>query len=189
MAYPYQPLVFPAPYPNYQNYQAPYQMQQQQAYPGVPQQQITQPTQQIPQANTQQIQPVMQNGGFAFVKNEQEARDYHVAPGNYMTFKDEHAPYLYEKSRSFSQLDEPTFDRYRLVRENDAPQTPTEPQTAHEDVKHEDLSLYALKSALSTLSGEVDDLKDEIEALRKELRGIGEKKPTGRTKKEDLTDE
>ncbi len=180
MAYPYQPPIFPAPYQPYQN---PYQIQAQQMVPSVPQQPTPQQTlPQIPAPS--QIQPMMQNGGFAFVKNEQEARDYHVAPGNYMTFKDEHAPYLYEKSRSFSQLDEPTFDKYRLVREEDAPQAATEPQKLTDEPEGMDTSMFTLKEDFSALSGEVDDLKDEIDALRKELRGIGEKKPAGRNKRE-----
>jgi hypothetical protein len=50
-----------------------------------------------------------------------EARNYPVAPGNSVMFRDETGPYIYSKSMGYSQLDTPRFDKYRLVKEEDAP--------------------------------------------------------------------
>lgn len=83
--------------------------------------------QQMPQIQPQSLQPTyspptqqtMQNGGFMSVASEQIARNYPVAPGNVLTFKIENQPYVCEKAQGFSQLESPTFNKYRLVKEED----------------------------------------------------------------------
>lgn len=77
---------------------------------------IPQQAQQVQMQNMQQ--PQIQNGGFVSVRNETEARNYPVALGNSVTFKDETAPYIYTKTMGFSQLDVPRFDKYKLVKES-----------------------------------------------------------------------
>lgn len=59
-----------------------------------------------------------QNVGLVSVRNEIEARNYPVAFGNSVTFKDENAPYIYTKTMGFSQMDTPTFEKYRLIKED-----------------------------------------------------------------------
>lgn len=115
--YPYQPM--------YQPY-TPVQVQPQQSYTGV--------------------NSVQQNCGFVRVQNENEARMYPVAPGNSITFINENAPYCYTKSVEMSQLDRPKFEKYRLVKEEDAPLEQAEHRTE-----------YVLK----------DELYSEIERLEK----------------------
>lgn len=66
-------------------------------------------------SNQQPLQ--IQNGGFISVRSEQDARNYPVAPGNSVTFKDETAPYVYTKTMGFSQLDRPIFEKYKLIKE------------------------------------------------------------------------
>lgn len=61
--------------------------------------------------------PQIQNGGFVMVRSEDEARNYPVAFGNSVTFKDETSPYIYCKTMGFSQLDRPIFEKFRLVKE------------------------------------------------------------------------
>jgi hypothetical protein len=113
-------------YPNYSN-----------VYPNYYQPQIQQQSQ-----NQQQIQ----NGGFLTVPNETYARNYPVAPGNSVTFKDESAPYVYTKTMGFSQLDIPVFEKYRLVKEN-----VTQPiETKEIDYQKE-----------------IDDLRMEIEKIKR----------------------
>ena len=56
---------------------------------------------------------------FITVRSEAEARNYPVAYGNSVTFKDETSPYVYCKT-VFSQFDTPSFEKYRLVKEEDA---------------------------------------------------------------------
>ena len=149
MGYPYQQQI----QPNY-NYQ-------QQAYP---------------QAQNQQTQPQIQNGGFIQVHNEDEARNYPIAPGNSVTFKDENAPYVYTKTMGFSQLDRPIFEKYRLVKEDDMP-TQNSPVSA-EIAQQTDNIDYALKTDLTALQAEIDVLKQQIEELTA-------KKPAAKTKKEE----
>ena len=70
---------------------------------------------QMPQQQAQAQQT--QTSGFVSVRSEAEARNYPVAYGNSVTFKDENAPYIYTKTMGFSQLDRPIFDKYKLVKE------------------------------------------------------------------------
>lgn len=169
---------FPATYqPAYYNQPNPYyQMAQQQAM-------MQQQAQQQQQAQTQQMQqPTIQQSGFVPVRSEQEARSYPVAPGNSVTFKDENAPYCYVKTMGFNQLDQPTFERYRLVKEDSpvmAQNTPTTQESA-EGSKHTD---YALKSDL-------DAIWSELEALQDKLKAQTDKKPVkARKVEEDAEDE
>lgn len=147
MNFPYQPM-YQQNYPNYQPMQ----------------QTIQQPT----------YQPTIQNGGFAVVRSEREARDYLLSPGTFMTFKDENSQYMYEKSRSFSQLEPPTFKKFRLVEEEET--QPIEVVDAPQEA-------YALQTEYKALCDEVEALKGEIDTLREMMN----KKPT--TKRKEATDE
>lgn len=154
----YQPNYYGNPNPYYQ------QMQQQQA---MMQQQAQQAQQ---QAQSQQMQqPTIQQSGFVLVPSEQEARNYPVAPGNSITFKDENAPYCYVKTMSFNQLDRPTFERYRLVKEN-SPSEARESPTAHEQPAPTKNTAYATKDDLAAIW-------DELDALKEKLKEQIEKKP------------
>ena len=132
-------MVYPNYYPQYQ----------------APQYQVQMPTQGQPQMQAQ-AQNQMQTNGLISVHNEQEARNYPIAVGNSITFKDENAPYIYTKTMGFSQLDRPKFDKYRLVKED------TEPQK-------EVLSVEADNTALDELKADIEDMRGEIEALKKKL--------------------
>ena len=90
------PINYPQFYPQNQTYQNQTYQQNLQNFP-----------------QNQQIQ----NGGFIPVPSEDVARNYPVAPGNSVTFKNENAPYVYTKTMGFSQLDSPKIERYRLVKE------------------------------------------------------------------------
>lgn len=135
---------------------------------GYPYQQQIQPNcnyqqQAYPQAQNQQTQPQIQNGGFIQVHNEDEARNYPIAPGNSVTFKDENAPYVYTKTMGFSQLDRPIFEKYRLVKEDDMP-TQNPPVSAEIAQQTNNID-YALKTDLTALQTEIDALKQRIEEL------------------------
>lgn len=105
----------------------------------------------------------IQNGGLISVRSEMDARNYPIAPGNSITFKDENAPYVYTKTMGFSQLDRPTFEKFRLVREetseNGANPAPIQNPT--------NLSEYVLKSDFDQLRKEFElfvkasEVKDE----------------------------
>lgn len=152
-------------YPMYQNIYNPYAYQPyQQPY----QQQMQQPVHPVQQQNTQAQQQIQQTS-FVLVRSEDEARNYPVAPGNSITFKDESRDYCYVKSMGFNQLDRPVFERYRMVKEDDAPAAqngrvePTPPQT-------DKSPQYALKSDLAALWDELDALKARMKEQSKRAK-------------------
>lgn len=102
--------------------------------------------------------------GFVSVRSEQEARNYPIAPGNSITFKDETAPYVYTKTMGFSQLDRPTFEKYKLVKEN------------VEEVTEPCVNCSELKTDIEKLWGAIDEIKAVID------------KPAPRRKKETNDD-
>lgn len=110
-----------------------------------------------PYSSNQQPQQI-QNGGFVSVRSAQEAFNYPVALGNSVTFKDETAPYIYVKTRGFSQLEEPIFEQFQLVKVDNS-QKVAEPTQA---VSTE----YALKSDLSALQQEIDLLKKKVSEFK-----------------------
>lgn len=118
-----------------------------------------------PQAQTVQ-QPQIQNGEFISVRSAQEAFNYPVALGNSVTFKDETAPYIYVKTRGFSQLEEPVFEQFQLVKvENQQKSAETVPITNEVEQKF-DINNYALKSDLEALQAETNMLKKKIFDLK-----------------------
>ena len=97
----------------------------------------------------QQVPSQIQNNGFVSVRSEFEARNYPVAPGNSITFKDETAPYVYTKTMGFSQLDRPNFEKYKLVKE--------EVDDSQEIVKGSDID--DIKAEIEKLWGEINEIK------------------------------
>lgn len=109
-----------------------------------------------PYSANQQPQQI-QNGGFVSVRSAQEAFNYPVALGNSVTFKDETAPYIYVKTRGFSQLEEPIFEQFQLVKvDNAQKQEAAQAETAE----------YALKSDVLTLKEEIDWLKKKVSEFK-----------------------
>lgn len=146
-------------YQNYPTYQPIYQ-----SYPQMQQPQVQQQPQQI------------QNGGFVSVRNEMEARNYPVAPGNSVTFKDENAPFVYTKTMGFSQLDLPKFDRYRLVKEE-----VQETQTTTDFAQTENAPNYVTHTEFEDVIAQIEVLQKEIDALKEQTS----KKPAPKAKKEE----
>lgn len=117
--------------------------------------------QQNPQVYPQmQPQPQIQNGGFVPVRGEQEARNYPVAPGNSVTFKDETAPYVYTKTMGFSQLDRPSFEKFKLVKEDII--------DTSEQVSEDNKDIERIKSDIKKIWGEINELKSHKKQTRKE---------------------
>lgn len=125
------------------------------------------------QQNNQQMVPTQmsgaqqpQFGGFVSVRNEMEARNYPVAPGNSVMFRDETAPYIYSKSMGYSQLDTPRFDKYRLVKEEDVSVNVSEPHTDTLNNSTDNLPTYALKSEFDALNELVNTLVEDVDVLK-----------------------
>jgi predicted secreted protein len=135
------------PYPFYQNYPNYNQMYLQQQLQSIQQ----------PQQNNQT--PQIQNGGFVMVKDVNEAMNYPVAPGNSVTFKNESQPYIYTKTLGFSQLDQPLFEVFKLVKE--------EQNFEKEEIKEEvPIIEYLSIDEAEKLKTEIESLKTEIGFLR-----------------------
>lgn len=115
--------------------------------------------------NYQQQNQQMQNGGFMVVPSEDMARTYPVAPGNCVTFKIEGKPIVMEKSMGFSQLEAPRIDRYRLVREEDAPNEQELPQNEPKNNSTENETINELKEQIKALNDELNDIKNRLHEL------------------------
>lgn len=157
----YNNYNYPPYQPTFQPYQQP--LYQQQAQPVQP---LTQPVQQI------------QSGGFVSVRSEEEARNYPVAPGNSVTFKDESGPYVYTKTMGFSQLDRPQFEKFRLVRE-EVVQAQNAPVAAPA-IPEAETPAYAK-------SDDLEAVRAELEAVKAQLVELTAKK-TAKQKKEDAAE-
>ena len=120
------------------------------------------------------------------MRNENEARMYPVAPGNSVTFIDEVQPYCYTKTVNMGQLDRPIFEKYRLVKEDDAP-APVEAPQKPVEASPVDLSKFAMKDDVAAFRGEIEALKADLESFRGDLYGIAGKKKV--VKKEAVSDE
>lgn len=127
-----------------------------QTYPQFQQPQIT-----IPQPQLNQI-PQIQTG-FMSVRNEQEARNYAVAPGNSVMFKDENSPYVYTKTMGFSQLDRPQFEKYRLVKEEADNVTESTTETKVNTPN------YLIATDLDPIFNQLEDFKSRIDDIQEEL--------------------
>ena len=120
-------------------------------------------------AQAYQAQPNSQ-GGFIGVQNENEARLYPVAPGNSVTFRDESQPNtFYTKTMGNSPLDRPTFERYRLVKE-DVAAAVTEATESPSKEKDIDLSAYVLKTDLQPFEDVIAAIKKDIAVLKDRTR-------------------
>ena len=157
-------------YSPYQNAYNPYQQYQ----PNFQQQMQNQSNYQQSQ---QPIQQQIQNGGFVSVHNENEARNYPIAPGNSVTFKDENAPYVYTKTQGFSQLDRPVFEKYRLVKEEEyqPQQVAQNAPTSAEKTEQASNIDYAKKDEITALWSEIEALKSKLFELTDKLKEKNEK--------------
>ncbi len=129
-------------YPQYQMFQQPMPV-----YQAMPPQQ---PVQQI-----QQAQVSSNAGNIVHVQSEDEMRSYPVAPGNTIIFKNDNAPYIYTKSMDSSQLGQPIFEKFRLVKED---------EVQEEVIKQPDIK------------DDIVSLKSDVEFIKKKLTEIAKQK-------------
>jgi len=98
-----------------------------------------------------------QNNGFVMVHNEDEARNYPVAYGNSVTFKDENSPYIYTKT-CVSQLQPPVFEKYRLVKEDIKPAS--DPVNILDNLKQEIVELWAEINSLKENKSQIAEVRN-----------------------------
>lgn len=90
--------------------------------------------------------------GFISARSIEEAFNWPVAPGNSLTFKIENQPYVCTKTKGFSPLEQPVFERYKLVKVEDAPMAAQNaPQGG-----------YNVKDELTLVWNEINALKAKI---------------------------
>jgi hypothetical protein len=109
------------------------------------------------QPQPQQLQQA-RTGDFIPVPNEDVARNYPVAPGNSVNFKNENAPYIYTKTMGFSQFDQPIFKRYKLIEEEPTNLTVEQPKM---DEGYKNI-IEDLKLKIGALESEIDDIKKSL---------------------------
>lgn len=180
---------YPQQYPQYNGYQQypPYPQYQQ---PGQQMQGVLQNPQQ-PHGQQQMLPTQMsgtsqqiQSGGFVSVRSIEEAFNYPVQPGKSVTFKDEYAPYVYTKTKGFSQLEEPVFEKYRLVKEENG-QTQGQVQEQPQEPKQKEE--YALKSDFLDAISDFDDLRKQIKNLENQIKSLRKQNKGNQTNRKDGT--
>lgn len=163
--YPYYPVSYQ---PNYYN-PSPYQMQY--------------PTQPVPQNQAvQQNQPTVQPqspSSILWVRNNQEAAMYPVAPNNAVALWDSGSPVIYLKQADASG--KPSMKTYDLV---ERIETPVESVSAQECKD----TIYATKSELAALAGVVKDVDGVIASLKEEVNTLKTKTTVKRTNKKEEDD-
>lgn len=110
------------------------------------------------QQSQQQSTPQIQNGGFVSAPSMDYARSYPVAPGNSVTFKIESQPYICTKTLGFSQLDQPIFEIFKLVKEECA-------ETSKNVLDNEDGQFLTIDEG-NALKAEIDAVKSELQMLK-----------------------
>ena len=173
-------------YNNYypMNYQPYYIPQYQQSFQPQIQQPIQQPIQ--PQQAAQTPTPAPSNpSSIIWVRNQNEAAMFPLAPNNAVALWDSSAPVIYLKQADASG--KPTMKTYDLV---ERVETPVEASEA----KPDKAVSYATKEDLGAVVGVVKDfdkaigsLRSEIDSMKGDLYGIAgqKKKPATAKKAED----
>ena len=155
-----QPYNYGYGYPQYQNGAVPDMLGQ---YKGQYQQMPMQPIQ----------QPIQSNGGLIWVDNEEQAKNYLVAPNNVVPMFDKSSSAMYIKSSDGAGM--PTFKKYKLIDVDE--EMPKNAPKTHECTCGDK---FATKEQLNAVEGKIND----ILAMYEELKDKQTVKTTKNTKKE-----
>ena len=104
--------------------------------------------------------PIQSNGGLIWVDNEEQAKNYLVAPNNVVPMFDKNSSQMYIKSADGAGM--PTFKKYKLTDFEEADntlKTPTEHKCTCGDK-------FVLKNDFKALQSEFEALKGELEELK-----------------------
>jgi hypothetical protein len=155
-----QPYNYGYGYPQYQNGAVPDVLGQ---YKGQYQQMPMQPIQ----------QPIQSNGGLIWVDNEEQAKNYLVAPNNVVPMFDKSSSAMYIKSSDGAGM--PTFKKYKLIDVDE--ETPKNAPTTHKCTCGDK---FATKEQLNAVEGKIND----VLAMYEELKDKQTVKTTKSVKKE-----
>ena len=116
--------------------------------------------QQMPMQQPIQQMPIQSNGGLIWVDNEEQAKNYLVAPNNVVPMFDKNSSQMYIKSADGAGM--PTFKKYKLTDFEDADNAPKTPD------KHECKcgSKFVSKEDFKALQSEINDLRSELDELK-----------------------
>ena len=132
-------------YPQYQNGAVPDMLGQ---YKGQYQQMPMQPIQ----------QPIQSNGGLIWVDNEEQAKNYLVAPNNVVPMFDKSSSAMYIKSSDGAGM--PTFKKYKLIDVDE--EMPQNTPTTHKSTCGDK---FVTKEQINDLRIKLDDLTAKYEEL------------------------
>lgn len=141
-----QPYNYGYGYPQYQNGAVPDMLGQ---YKGQYQQMPMQPIQ----------QPIQSNGGLIWVDNEEQAKNYLVAPNNVVPMFDKSSSAMYIKSSDGAGM--PTFKKYKLIDVDE--EMPKNTPTTHKCTCGDK---FATKEQLNALEGKINDILTMYEELK-----------------------
>ena len=127
--------------------------------------------QQMPMQPIQQ--PIQSNGGLIWVDNEEQAKNYLVAPNNVVPMFDKSSSAMYIKSSDGAGM--PTFKKYKLIDVDE--EMPKNAPTTHRCTCGDK---FATKEQLNAVEGKIND----ILAMYEELKDKQTTKTTKPTKKE-----
>lgn len=125
------------------------------------------------QQGVQQNQPQpqqIQNGGIIPIKDENEARNYPVAPGTSVTFVDEQRKHLFIKTVGLNMFDKFDFRRFLIIEEKEEPQEEKQPDDRY-------------SGDIEALKAYYEELKQEIAGLRKQIESKPAIEPVSAAKK------
>lgn len=108
----------------------------------------------------QQNQPL--NNGVVHVQSEEEARQYPVAPGYSVTFKDDANGLYYTKTMGINQFDAPQFKRFKLIEIEETPANERKGPSEGILPKGYDYSLDAAKAQIDALALRIEALETII---------------------------
>ena len=112
--------------------------------------------QQMPMQPVQQ--PIQSNGGLIWVDNEEQAKNYLVAPNNVIPMFDKSSSAMYIKSADGAGM--PTFKKYKLIDVDE--ETPKNAPKTHECTCGDK---FATKEQINALEGKINDLTAKYEEL------------------------
>jgi hypothetical protein len=164
-----QPYNYGYGYPQYQNGAVPDMLNQ---YKGQYQQMPMQPVQ----------QPIQSSGGLIWVDNEEQAKNYLVAPNNVIPMFDKSSSAMYIKSADGAGM--PTFKRYKLIDIDEE-----KPKNAPETHKCTCGDKFVTKEEFDALKGKFCDILAKYDGLlleqkQKEKENEIEKPKTSKKVKE-----
>ena len=149
-------------FPQYQNGAVPDMLNQ---YKGQYQQMPMQPVQ----------QSIQSNGGLIWVDNEEQAKNYLVAPNNVVPMFDKSSSAMYIKSSDGAGM--PTFKKYKLIDVDE--ETPKNAPKTHECTCGDK---FATKEQINALKAKLDDLTAKYEELAQPI--VEKQKTTTKKAKE-----